>query len=99
MNDFMVCTGIQTLATSSSPASLTLPTDGNGEPLCRAMLIRATGNNANYTLDGTTPSTTVGMPLNTADTSPFWIANVSNIKRFQACAATGTGKIVVLYFN
>lgn len=99
----MVCTGFYSLATSSVSAGLAghFPVQANGDPACRAMLIRAVGNNANYTLDATTPTVSAGggMPLNTADTSPFWISNFANIQRFKAVATTGTGQVVVLFFN
>jgi len=101
MNEMMVCTGFQNLSTSSTPAALTIPTNANGDFAARAALIRAVGNNANYTLDGTTPTTSAGggMPLNTADTNPIWIGNLANLQRFLAVATTSTGNITVLYFN
>lgn len=99
----MTCTGFFNLATSATPAALLahIPLNANGDPAARAILIRATGNNANYTLDGTTPTVSAGggMPLNTADTAPVWIGNLANLQRFQAVATTGSGGISVLFFN
>lgn len=65
------------------------------------MLIRAIGNNVNYTLDGTTPTVgaTGGMPLNTADTSAFSIVGLANIQRFKAISVTGSGSVAILFFN
>lgn len=103
MEASIVCTGFYSLATGAAATSLLahIPIDANGVYQARAMLIRAVGANANYTLDGTTPTAAAGggMPLNTADTSPFWIGNLANIERFQAIAATGSGQVVVLFFN
>lgn len=100
----MTCTGFYNLVTSSSAAALLthIPKQANGvDYAARAILIRATGNNANFTLDGTTPTVSAGggMPLNTADTAPLWIGNLANLERFQAIATTGSGGISVLFFN
>lgn len=103
MNDFMVCTGFYSLATGAAATALIshIPKDANGVYQARAMLIRAVGNNANYRLDDTVPTAAAGggMPLNTADTSPFWIGQLSNLLGFQAISVTGTGSIEVLFFN
>lgn len=101
--DFLTATGFYDLATSSAAAALLthIPVDANGIPQCRAILVRAVGENANFTLDGTTPTAAAGggMPLNTADTAPFFIGGLANVQRFQAIATTGSGSIAVIFLN
>lgn len=101
--DYTVNTGYYSLATGAAATALIthIPKNANGDYAARMMLIRAVGNNVNYTLDGTVPTAAAGggMPLNTADTSPFQINNLANIERFQAISTTGTGSVSVLFFT
>lgn len=100
--DFTQCTGFYSLATGAAATALIshIPTK-NGVYQARMMLIRAVGNNVNYRLDSVAPTAAAGggMPLNTADTSPFQINNIGNIIGFQAISTTGTGSVEVLFFN
>lgn len=90
------CVGFQQLSISTTGASsLTIP----GTPgYANAVLIRAEAD-IRYRLDGTAPTTGVGMPLKASDTEAFWLQGMGLLQNFRAIATTGTAVVDVLYFG
>lgn len=96
MNDNGQCQGFQQItALNTAATSLTIP----GTPAySNAALIRVE-NDIRFRLDGTAPTTSVGMLLKASDTAPFWIEGMGLLQNFKAIGATGSAVIDILYFG
>lgn len=95
MGDKTVPMGYQQITTNATAAGMTLPNSQYVE----GALIRVMGNNARWRSDGPAPTATSGMPINTNDTSPFWIWGMGNLVNFKVISTTSTGTLEVLYFG
>ena len=87
-------TGYQQI-TVTGATSLTLPASGSTE----AALIRTSGSNLRFRLDGTAPTSSTGYLINQSDTQGFWIWGLGNLINFKCIQASGTAVVDVLYFG
>lgn len=83
--------GFQQLSSLSSAAKLTVPADAN------FALIRVETANVRWRDDGTAPTTTVGMPLNSTDT--FMLEYSGNLSAIQFIAVSGSPVVDVAYYK
>lgn len=99
MNDKGICLGYQQLTVTTGVVTLTPPSVGAGKYV-NGMLIRSSANNLRFTLDGTTPTSSSGFPLNSADTEPLWLEGLGQAIGFKATRNGGSdATLEVLYFG
>jgi hypothetical protein len=84
----------QFTVTNATASGLTIPV-----PQCEAALIRTENQNLRFRVDGTAPTSAVGYPIYSSDTTGFWLWGAGILKNFQCVATSGTATVDVMYFG
>jgi hypothetical protein len=85
--------GHQTLTVSSAAIGFTLP----ASPQCRAVIFTVESGNARFWVDGTSPTSAVGMTLYVGDIVE--ITNVDMINKFLAIRVSVDSVLNIQYFG